>query len=161
MLRSAVLWSSLWAGLLGCADTIETDSSGGQPPSITSLTLDCDRDAALWELELETSAWVSAATWWIAPPDLPVEIHSVRSMSASPSGDFERLELSLEQLSDPRLQQNNSSTAALCPELDTAMRLSIFNANTGELAECWQWGGSMDWVALDLTGECEIRDLWW
>lgn len=160
MLRS-VLFASLWAGFLGCADTVEMDSSGEQIPSISSLTLDCDRDAATWDLVLETSGWVSSATWWVAPPELPVEAHSLRSMSASPAGDYERLALSLEQLSDPRLQVNNSSTAALCPEIETAMRLSIFDPYRGDLAECWQWGAPTDWESLGLTEDCEIRDLWW
>ncbi|MFT5585556.1 MAG: hypothetical protein ACI9VR_003148 [Cognaticolwellia sp.] len=147
--------------LLACATEPPVDSVPQVMPEIQALSLSCDRDAAQWDLELETSGWVNSATWWITPPGLPVEAHSVRSVLASPSGDFERLTLRLQQLSDPRLQENNSSTAALCPEMDTAMRLSIFEVEQGDLAECWQWGGTLDWASLELTDDCEIRDLSW
>ena len=95
------------------------------------------------------------------PPFTACEAHSLRSIQASPSGDFERLTLELDQVSDPRLQENNSSTAALCPELDIAMRLSIFEVEQGNLAECWQWGGTLDWDALGLVENCEVRDVSW
>lgn len=146
---------------LACAAPPPTDSSPPNMPKIQALDLSCDRDAAQWNLELETLGWVNSATWWIGPPSLPVEAHSLRSIQASPSGDFERLTLELDQVSDPRLQENNSSTAALCPELDIAMRLSIFEVEQGNLAECWQWGGTLDWDALGLVENCEVRDVSW
>lgn len=158
---SANLSASLLAGLLACAAPAEQDTQPTTPPAITSLALSCERETATWEIEVETSAWVSSATWWIAPPELPVETHSVRSRTASPAGDYERLALSLEQLSDPRLQENNSSTSALCPETQTAMRLAIFDPQSEDLAECWQWGGPLDWASIGLTEDCEIKDLWW
>ena len=155
------LQTALFLSLVGCTGPVLQDSTQSIPPEITNLTLSCERDAARWDLEVETSGWVSGATWWIAPPGLPVESHSVRSVSASPSGDYERLSLSLDQLSDPRLQEDESSTAALCPETETAMRVSIFDPGDGESADCREWGGSLNWVSLGLTEDCEIADLWW
>lgn len=148
----------LW---LACAPGSPAPVAELPTPSIDRLALRCERDSQSWTLELDTVGWVDGATWWIAPPEMPIEAHRLRSNSAAGDGSWERLSLSLEQLADPRLQVDNSSTTALCPEERTAMRLAIVDPTTGEVSACALWGGSLDWEAQGLTEACEIRDLSW
>lgn len=148
----------LW---LACAPPASDPQDSLEPPSITQLALRCERDTASWALELETAGWVSGATWWIAPEDLPIESHTLRSNSAASDGSWEALSLGLDQVADPRLQVDNSSTSALCPQTQTAMRLAIFDPTDGETSACVLWGGTLDWTSQGLTEPCEIRDLSW
>lgn len=148
----------LW---LACAPGEPPTETAWPAPSIDRLSLSCERDTQSWTLELETAGWVEGATWWIAPPQMPLESHRMRSNSAASDGSWEALSLSLEQLADPRLQVDNSSTTAFCPDLQTAMRLAIFAPDTGEVSACALWGGTLDWEAQGLTEICEFSDLSW
>lgn len=138
--------------------------TGGEPyegpTSITSVTWACSLEDEQWTLSVETLGWTANGLFSISDAGQRVEGHELRSLEADALGGWDRLELTLNQVADPRDVVLGSTSAFVCdePELSSlSFRLVVFDPDTEQKADCRVWGPDLDWNAVAGYSDCDQR----
>ncbi|HJN73961.1 MAG TPA: hypothetical protein QGF58_08525 [Myxococcota bacterium] len=152
--------------LSGClAPHVSPDDSAGAfsyegPTTITSLEGGCSVEDDTWSLVVETEGWTSGGLWSLTADAHRVEAHEIESVEAAADGAWDRLELSLDIVADPRDAEEGKTSAWLCDgstEANMAWRVMVSDPETGEKTDCATWGAEIDWNAIASYSECDHR----
>jgi len=115
-------------------------------PQIQSVEFDCDSDNDTWTARVFADAWTGDGELIMATADR-IEIHGIESIRAAPQGSGDELLAILSIAVNPDDAKSGSTTGFLCTgAIKTAlsMRVGIFDFDSEEESDCWQWGPEKD-----------------
>lgn len=132
-----------WGVLSGCGaalpPALDTATPFDGPTSIETVTLTCDREAASWRVEVQTTGWSAGGTLrWTLDGEYVEEHATLRSVMAAPDGSSDRLRADLSIVDDFRAAGANGDTVFLCRAVPDAI-VWVFDG-TGAIADCVQIG---------------------
>ena len=135
--------------------TLESETEYATP-QIQSIEFDCDSDSDTWTARVFADAWTSDGELIMATSDR-IEIHGIDSIRAAPQGSGDELLTILSISADPDDAQSGSKTGFLCTEdqkTSLSIRVGIFDFDSEEESDCWQWGPEKDFSHWGYT-DCE------
>ena len=150
----------LW--LLSCTvDRLDTGfwTLEYQAPNIDSVQVECEDGQ--WRIEVWTDHWTGNALLWIAD-EQRYERHTLYSVSASPTGDSDRLRVLLTVVNDWRDFQSGKSSGFNCAEQDSlGFFVGIRHPQSAQITDCAEYIDAenfMDEATLDLWEQVPLPD---
>jgi hypothetical protein len=135
----------LMLAFFSACTTLESETEYATP-QIQSIEFDCDSDSDTWTARVFADAWTSDGELIMATSDR-IEIHRIDSIRAAPQGSGDELLAILSIAADPDNANSGSSTGFLCTnaiKTQLSMRIGIFDFESEEESDCWQWGPEKD-----------------
>lgn len=130
----------IFALLLGCVqERLDTGfwRLEYSDPSITAFNVACEDSQ--WTIQMYADHWTGNGLLWIANHDR-YERHTLYSVSASPTGDGDRLFLRLNTVSDWRDAQSGRSSGFTCSEQTNLVFFgSVRHPQTLEITDCAEY----------------------
>lgn len=126
------------------------------PPQIQSIEFDCDPDSDTWTARVFADTWTNDGELIMATSER-IEIHGMESIRAAPHGSSDELLAILSIAVNPDDAKSGSSTGFLCTnaiKTELSMRVGIFDFDSEEESDCWQWGPEKDFSPWGYT-TCE------
>ena len=153
----------LW--LLACGNTEpltphDDNPFHGDPPSIESISADCDPEAGEWEFEVTTQNWTGGGWVWMGVTANNAEGHRLRSVKAAADGSSDRLFLQLDIEPDWRDATRSKSTRYLCSDrADMTFMVTAYDPRGDRVEDCRTWGSNPNlWTEVDSAYDCST--LW-
>ena len=152
--------------LLSCTvDRIDTGfwSIEYQNPNIEDFQIECEDGQ--WRIEVWTDRWTGNGLLWMAD-DSRYERHTLYSVSASPTGDSDRLRVLLPIVADWRDFQSGRSSGFDCTEQERiGLFVGVRHPQTATITDCAEYVDSdnfMDEPTLSLwqvvpLPECHVN----
>ena len=110
-----------------------------------------------WTLTVDTDAWTSNGTVWLAQDLNRYERHPLYSIGAAEDGSSDSLKLTLRILPDWRDFVAGESTGWLCSEQDDfSVAIMVYHGESNQPSDCVYWGEDI-WGDFPSIDEC---DLW-
>lgn len=133
-----------------------------EAPSIDVFQIECeDRQ---WQMNVWTSHWTGNGLLWIANNNR-YERHTMYSVSASPTGESDRLRVSLTVVSDWRDASSGRSSGFECTEKEhLGFIVGVRHPQTAEITDCAEYVNDetfMDEPTLDLWEHVPLPDCSW
>ena len=130
-----------------------------QNPTIDTVEVECEDSQ--WQINVWTDHWTGNGLLWIADENR-YERHTLYSVSASPTGDSDRLRASLSIVSDWRDFQSGRSSGFSCTEQNhLGFFVGIRHPQTAQIADCAEYiddENFLDEPTLDLWGQVPLPD---
>ena len=130
-----------------------------QSPNIEIMQVEC-KDAE-WTIEVWTDHWAGNGLLWIAS-EQRYERHTLYSISASPTGDGDRLRVTLTVVNDWRDFQSGKSSGFDCSAHEhLGFFVGVRHPQTSTITDCAEYVDSetfMDEPTLDLWDQVPLPD---
>ena len=128
-------------------------------PNIEDFQIECEDGQ--WRIEVWTDHWTGNGLLWMAD-DSRYERHTLYSVSASPTGDSDRIRVLLSVVADWRDFQSGRSSGFDCEELETiGLFVGIRHPQTAIITDCAEYVDAttfMDEPTLDLWQEVPLPE---
>ena len=135
---------------------VETVAFDINEAEITEVSALCEEDK--WTFTVDTDAWTSNGTVWLAQGLHRYERHPLYSVGAAEDGSSDSLQLTLSVLPDWRDFVAGESTGWLCSEQDEfSVAIMVYHGESNQPSDCIYWGEDI-WGDFPSIDEC---DLWY
>lgn len=124
-------------------------------PTLVSVAVTCDGDAATWTFEAETDAWTNNGQVLLSADGAYIERHDLYSVEAALDGTHDRLKLVLEVVPEWRDVTLGTSTVFNCETPELAGVLRVYARGSKDVADCRAFGEAPErWSTWDPEVAC-------
>ena len=159
-------FSATWAGCVFVPTDPSQDTAAPVDTTIETLWSECSATQDTREVRVQTTGWTGGGLLALHLADAAPEEHPLGSIESAADGSWDSLRVSLSIVADPRNVARGQSTAMLCDNTHAeglSFRLSVYEPDGEEEADCRTWGPAVDWESLGGYPPCDgvvSDDMW-